>query len=97
MPPEDCIKREEYQQSMARLHERLDGIATNTTKIEVAAEYISKSVDRMHEAIFGNGKPGALQRITQVWTKISIQWWLIGGLMACIGVMATIFIGHLGK
>ena len=91
------IGREEYQNSMARLHERLDSIATNATKIEVAAEYMTKATERMHEAIFGNGKPGALHRITQVWATINFQWWVLGGAITVMGTMIFVFITHLGK
>lgn len=94
---EDLIKREEYQKGMDRLHQRIDNIASDVSAIKTASEFIVKSADKIHEAVFGNGKPGALQRITQVWTKITVQWWLIGGLFGCVGIMATVFITHLSK
>ena len=90
------INRDEYQNSMARLHERIDGIAGNTIRIEVAAQHITKAVDRIHEAVFGNGKPGALHRITQAWSAINFQWWAIGGVLAIISTMIIMFINHLG-
>jgi hypothetical protein len=93
--PEDCIKREEYQRGMDRLHERIDGIASDVSEIKTASKFIKESADKIHEAVFGNGKPGALQRITQMWTKITVQWWLIGTLFGCVGVITTIFINHL--
>ena len=93
----DPIEREEYQGAMARLHERLDGIATNTTKIEVAAEYMTKATERIHEAIFGNGKPGALHRITQAWTTINFQWWVLGGVLGILGSMIFVFVTHVSK
>jgi hypothetical protein len=91
----DCINREEYQKAMDRLHQRIDNISSDVAAIKVASEFIMKSADKIHEAVFGNGKPGALQRITQMWTKITVQWWLIGTLFGCVGVITTIFINHL--
>lgn len=101
---DEKVSREEYQRGMERLHERLDGIAGNVSKveasagkIEIAVQYMAKSIEQIHEAVFGNGKPGALQRITQVWTKITVQWWLIGTAFCCMGAMITVFITHLSK
>ena len=93
----DFVEREEYQRGMDRLHQRIDGIATNVAEMTTASKFIKESADKIHEAVFGNGKPGALQRITQMWTKITIQWWLIGGLIATIGIIVTCFITHLSK
>jgi hypothetical protein len=123
---EDFISREEYQEAMKRVHERIDksdscmakgikdmsniisdgisglhstvlGTAVSVGKMEGSINAMSKLVDKMHEAVFGNGKPGALTRITQVWTKVKIQWWLIAGSFTCIGLIVMAFIDHLSK
>ena len=82
---------------MERVHDKVDSIANDVAQIKVYAQFIKESSDKIHEAVFGNGKPGALQRITQVWTKITVQWWLIAGSFSCIGIMVTVFISHLLK
>ena len=94
---EDFIKREEYREGMERLHERIDGIATSATEIKIAAQYIRESSTRLHEAVFGNGKPGALHRILQAWGAINFQWWVLGGVLTVMGTMIFVFITHLSK
>jgi hypothetical protein len=123
---EEYIKRDEFQETTKRIHDRIDinkdniarGILSLTTevndgikelnatvlrlsnsvsKMEGVSDTNSAIVDKIHEAVFGNGNPGALRRITQVWTKVTVQWWLIAGSFTCIGLIVMAFIDHLSK
>jgi len=77
MGKEDPVSREECQNSMARLHERVDKIAESSTKIETAANSIKESIDEMYTLMYGNGKNGIITKIASIWTKINIQWCLL--------------------
>lgn len=94
---EEYVKREEFNVSIARIHERVDEISKSTAAIEMASKFIAESSKQIHEAVFGNGKPGALTRITQLWTKVGVQWWLIGTSIAFIGGLCIAMYAHANK
>lgn len=87
------ITREEYNQSLERLHSRIDNIDKTTTRIEISAQSIKESVDKMFNCIYGtNGKDGLITKVSNLWQKVSGIYWLgsviiiafIGSLVAMI-------------
>ena len=93
----DEVRREECQRSMERLHERVDQISKDVTEIKISAQFMKDASDKIHEAVFGNGKPGVLQKITQVFTNVYFQWWLIGGMVCGMTTMIIIFVNYVVK
>ena len=91
------VCRDEYQRGMDRLHCRIDNIASDVAEIKTASKFIKESADKIHEAVFGNGKPGALHWITKILTQVKIQWCFLIMLIGMIGTMVYVFVGHLSR
>ena len=89
---DDFIKRDEYQSTMERLHQRIDKISETGIKIETSANLMKESVDKICECMYGNGKNGLTQKITQLFERVSLQTKLIMGIIASILGMAFIII-----
>lgn len=66
--PEDFVKRDEFQGSIQRVHERVDTVEKTTAQIEVSAKNIEKCVYDIHSLLYGkNGNDGFIV-ITKVQT-----------------------------
>lgn len=84
-----AIERDEFQTAMMRAHERIDAIGQSVTRQEAIVERIEAFGDKIHTAIFGNGKPGVLTRLAnlEVGQKIYI---VIYGSLAFLQISTTI-------
>lgn len=83
------IEREEYNHGQQRIHERVDKIESSTAKIEQYAKSMKESVDRMHGAVYGNGKDGLIQKITKVSERSSLHTKLIFAIIVAIFAIAS--------
>lgn len=88
---EDYVEREEFLQSLERVHTRIDKIAETGIKIETSAKMMEKSVDEMHQIIYGKeGKDGVVSKVYSNIARINMQWWLLGTIIA--GLFGTAWI-----
>ncbi len=78
------VTKEEFMDSQQRLHKRVDQIQTSSANIDKAVGIMTASVsamkvssDKIHDAIFGNGKPGIVTRLSNAFVHIKIQYALI--------------------
>ena len=78
---ENFIKREEYNKGQARVHEKVDKAIQASISIEAASKNIETMVNRMHEAMFGNGRPGIIAKVYTLMSKTSTNFKLI---MVCL-------------
>ena len=85
---DDFIKREEYQNTMERLHQRVDKISETGIKIETSVNLMKESVDKMCECVYGNGKSGLTQKITQLFERISLHTKLLTAVILSVLGMA---------
>jgi len=83
------ITREEYNQSLARIHDRIEAIEKTGTRIEVTAQLMKESVDKICECVYGNDRTGLTQKITQLFERISLHTKLITFLV--LSVMSIAF------
>ena len=81
---EDYVKREEYNESLNRIHARVDDIAKETTQIGIYAKVMKEASDKFHECIFGNGKDGMMTKITKLFERVSLQTKLITAIIFSI-------------
>ena len=78
MPPEEYIKREEFSQSLGRIHDRIDKIGETTIKIETAAQLMKESTDKICGCVYGtNGNDGLITKITRLFERVSLHTKLI--------------------
>jgi len=74
---EDLMKRQECNQSMQRVHERVDTIFQDVAEIKICAKIIKESVQDMHKVIFGNSREGLITKISNIFVTLKIHFWLI--------------------
>jgi hypothetical protein len=87
----EFVERDEFTQSLERVHTRIDKIAETGIKIETAAEMMEKSVNDMHTIIYGReGKDGMVSKVYGVYARINIQWWLLSTII--LGLFGTAWI-----
>ena len=82
------ISREEFNQSLSRIHDKMDSIGKTGTQIETSAKLMKESVDKICECVYGNGKTGLTQKITQLFERISLHTKLIMLIMGSILALA---------
>ena len=78
------ITREEYNQSLGRIHDKVDVISEKTTQIETSAKMMQVSVEKICGCVYGNGKNGIISRITQLFERVSLHTKLIMLIMFSI-------------
>ena len=60
------ITREEHQGSMGHIHDRVDNIGKSVASQEVIVERIEKSIDKLHQVMFGNGRDGIITKVSNL-------------------------------
>jgi len=78
------ITREEYNESIGRIHEKVNLIATDTKIIAKSAERLDKFSEDIHRVIYGNGKTGLSQMITTLFERVSLHTKLVLGMITAI-------------
>lgn len=79
------VSRQEYNQGQQRIHGRIDKINDSSISIAKSVEHIDTMVTKMHEVMFGNGKTGALTRLSNTIQELKAHRWffiLIGSGLA---------------
>ena len=88
--PEEFIKREEFNQSIGRIHDRVDVISKTTTQIETSAQSMQKSVEKMCDCVYGTtGKDGLIAKITRLFERSGLQTKLI--IMIVVSILGLAF------
>jgi len=85
---EEGISREEYTHGQERIHERIDSMDKTTTRIEISAQLMKESVDKMCDCVYGNSKDGLLSKITKLFERVSLHTKLIMSIMFSILAIA---------
>jgi hypothetical protein len=75
---------------MSRIHDRIDIIEKTAVQIETSAKMMEKSVEKICLLVYGNGKDGIMGKIVRNDTRVNIQWWLLGLLIA--GLLGTCWV-----
>lgn len=83
----DEITRQEFNNSIGRLHEEVKSINNCTIQIKADAKYMKESTQQMHQIIFGNSRPGLITKVSNIFTILKIHFWLIG--LIVIGLLST--------
>ena len=78
------ITRPEFNETIARIHQRVDEISKTSTQIETSAKMMQISVEKMCDCVYGNGKSGIISRITQLFERVSLQTKLITAIIFSI-------------
>ena len=85
---EDFIKREEYNDSIGRLHDKQNDFIQKSieqsTRIETSVKHQEGLVDKMHGVIYGNGKEGLLSKVSNLFTRVAVNRWLLGIILVCV-------------
>ena len=83
------ITRTEFNETVTRIHQRVDDIAKTGTQIETSAKMMQVSVDKMCDCIYGtNGKTGLTGKIVQLFERVGLQTKLIIFIFLSIAGMA---------
>lgn len=81
---EDFIKREEFNQTVGRIHDKVDNISKISIQIETSAKMVQTSVEKICECVYGNGKEGITQKLTRLFERVSLHTKLIMGIVFSI-------------
>lgn len=84
----DEVTRQECNQSMQRLHERVDEISKCSIEVKTSAKNIESMVKDIHTCLYGDGRDGLITKVSNLWQKVSGIFWLGGVvLIAAIGAL----------
>ena len=85
----DNITRPECKEEMDKIDAKVESIQLSVTSMEVSSKNIENMVNKLYTMMYGNGKPGLIEKISGYCTKVNIQWFLLGCII--IGVIAMAF------
>jgi len=60
---EDYIKREEYNASIGRIHDKVNEIKESVVRSEEASRHIENFTQQMHKVVYGNGQDGIIAKV----------------------------------
>ena len=60
---EDYIKREEYNASIGRIHDKVNEIKESVVRNEEISRHIETFTQQMHKVVYGNGQDGILTKV----------------------------------
>ena len=92
---ENYVKREEYNESLNRIHARVDDIAKETTQIGVYAKVMKESTDKMFDCMYGkNGATnGFVALMSKVNNQLTIHWAiLLAMIVGIIGIIVKFYV-----
>ena len=78
------ITRPEFNETVSRIHEKIDAIAKTAIQIETSAKMVEKIVEKMGECVYGNGKEGITQKLTRLFERVSLHTKLITAIFFSI-------------
>jgi len=79
------ISREEFNQSLGRIHDKIDDINKTGIQIDTSAKLMKESVDKIYDCVYGtNGKTGLTSRIVQLFERVSLHTKLIMAIIFSI-------------
>jgi len=84
MPEE--VTRQEFTESMRRIHTRIDCINASSIRMEESSKRIEISVDKVCKEMDGNGRDGIKTKVSNIFTVLKIHFWLL----------SLVFVGLLG-
>ena len=60
---EDYIKREEYNSSIGRIHDKVNEIKESVVRNEEVSRHIETFTQQMHKVVYGNGQDGIIAKV----------------------------------
>jgi 23S rRNA U2552 (ribose-2'-O)-methylase RlmE/FtsJ len=78
------ITRPEFNETVGRIHDKIDAIAKTGIQIETSAKMVEKSVEKICECVYGNSKEGITQKLTRLFERVSLHTKLIMGIVFSI-------------
>ena len=83
---EDFIKREEYNASIGRIHDKVNEIKESVVRSEESSRHIENFTQQIHKVVYGNGQDGIL-------TKVKDAIGMARGNRTLIILLLTVIIG----
>ena len=85
------ITREEYNDSIGRIHEKVNKISECVIEIATCSKMVKEDVRDMHKVIHGNGDNGLTNKITKLFERVSLHTKIIvGTVLAIMGGFVTL-------
>jgi len=85
----DDITRKEFNSSIGRLHEEVKQISDCSLSVKKDAEYMKDAAEKMHQVLFGNGRPGLITKVSNIFTILALHRWLMCAMV--LGLLTTAF------
>ena len=80
----DEVTRQECNQSMERIHTRVDEISKCSTEVKVSVKNMENIMTDIHKVMYGNGKDGLVTKVSNLWQKVSGIFWLGGVIVVAV-------------
>ena len=87
--PEDYISRPEFRDTTEKLFGVVNRVEKTTEKTAGVVEGMAKTVDKMFNVVYGNGKPGLVTQISNLFTMVNLDRWLLRALV--LSLLSLIF------
>lgn len=78
------ITRPEFNETIGRIHDKIDAIAKTGIQIETSSKIMQTSVEKMCECVYGNSKKGLTQKIAQLCERLALHTKLIMAIILSI-------------
>lgn len=78
------ITRPEFNETIGRIHDKIDAIAKTAIQIESSAKTVEKIVEKMGECVYGNGREGITQKLTRLFERVGLHTKLITAIFLSI-------------
>lgn len=78
------VERIECREAMEKVDDRVTSIQMSVASMEIISKKMEAQVDKLYNVMYGNGKPGLLERFSGQCTKVNLQWFFLSAILATI-------------
>jgi len=86
---DDFVQKTDHEHSISRVHDRIDKMVESSIRMEESSKRIEKFSADMHSIIYGNGKPGLITQVSNLFTVLKVHKALM--LMIVSGILGIAF------
>ena len=86
---EDFVQKTDHEHAINRVHDRIDNMVASSIRMEESSKRIEKFASDIHSVVYGNGKPGLITQVSNLFQIVKLNKWLIG--IVLISIMGIAF------
>jgi len=86
---DDFVQKTDHEHAIARVHDRIDKMVASSIRMEESSKRIEKFAADMHAIVYGNGKPGLITQVSNLFTVLKVHKAIM--LMIVSGILGIAF------